>query len=257
MEEKLAMNVELMQFWKNLEEKSTTDIELIQFRKHCNEIYNERKNNVKFVLEKWLENFITINHRPWRAIEGKKKLRPIPINRNFFTPDKKRNKENLIINSLSRFYWPDLPDEEIMNIIKDLGFNLYCRGETLTLENMSLAVPAPRKGKPLTFAQKWVKKINDSYSEYMADEKHKAKTYYNSILKDLSNYDTDNIRINKGYMVFEKFSYESDKSMSAKCNSEMHKLLAKSGIILHYNPSSTSLECYVPLSLLNNQKAIS
>lgn len=230
--------------------------ELNQFREHCNKIYNERRNDVKFVLEKWLESFITKKRRPWRAIEGKKKLRPIPIHRNFGN-EKKRNKEDLVPVSAFYFYWPDLPDEEIMNIIKDLGFNIYCRGETISLNNISLAIPAPKKGESLTFAQEWVKKINDSYSKYVAKEKLKAKEHYKNLLHDLSGYDTYDIRIDKEFMIFENYESEFAKAMSPKCKSELAKLLAKDGIYLHYNPSpsyleTSYLEAYVSLSLLSN-----
>lgn len=224
--------------------------ELNQFREHCNKIYNERRNDVKFVLEKWLESFITKNHWPWRAIEGKKKLYPIPIHRNFGN-EKKRNKEDLDVYSF-RFYWPDLPDEEIMNIIKDLGFNIYCIFEPISLGNMCLAIPAPKKGESLTFAQEWVKKINDNYSKYVAEEKLKAKEHYKNLLHDLSGYDNNNIRTDKEFMIFENYEPEFAKAMSPKCKSELAKLLAKDGIHLSYNPSTNSLEAYVSLSLLSN-----
>lgn len=233
-----------------MEKELHMDEQLMQFRKRCNEIYDERRNNVKFVLENWLESFISVKHLPWKAIEGKEKLRPISIHRNF-SSNKTRNKEDLIDEHVGFFRWPDLPDEEIMNIIKGLGFNIYCRGETLTLKNMSLAVPATKKGEPLTFAQKWVKKMNDSYSKYVAEEKCKAKTHYNNILRELSSYDSKNIRIDNEFIIFENYESELTKSMSQKCHSEVFKLLNKSGISIKYNPSGCSIEAYVPLSILN------
>ena len=219
--------------------------ELKQLRKRCNEIHEQRRNAVKLVLEQWLESFITFKHYPWKAVEGNKKLSPIPIHKDFWNFDKERDANSLTPHRVSNFFWPDLLDEEIIDIIKDLGFHIYSRSEQISIENMCLAIPPYKDGEPLTFAQEWMKKINDSYSKYVADEKLKAKSHYKKVLRELANYDINKVRIDKEYIVFEEYQY--DEVLSCKCAAELARLLEKDGIRTRYNKDKDFPEAYIPL----------
>lgn len=194
----------------------TTAKELHNF---CNEVRNQRREEVKVVLTNWLERFIT-EHKRWRAVVGNRRCRPIPIHRNF-------TKDPLF--SDYRLLWPDLPDKEIQEVIESLGF-------VVTGENchfFCLSVPPCEKGKPLTFAQGWVRKINHNYSVYVAHERKKAEFFYHVILSELCDTSATNVKMCDGYTLFEGYKFKTE--ISSKCAHYIRTLWAKDGIEQYYD----------------------
>jgi len=97
-----------------------TKKEITYLREHCNNVRQKKENEgekeriqrreevVKQILEYWLNKTFGYGNKPWRAIEGKKKLRPIPIKLYYC------NKE-----------WPnDVSKDFIIKVIKSLGFTV-------------------------------------------------------------------------------------------------------------------------------------
>ncbi len=232
-------------------------VELENIRIQCNKIHKNRRDTVKQMLILWLEKqFIYEHHRPWKAVLGNKRFRPVPIHRDF-SSDKIRNLNCVTNPSL---YWPELPDEEILSIIKDLGFKICSvntelddNNKSVVLDELCLYVLPPEEGKPLTFAQEWVRKINNAYSKYVREERKIAKQHYFEVLSDLnglcSNDYADYIRFGDDCVIIENYDYS--EYMSKICRAHVTRLLAKDGITYHCNEDKNLPEVHVALSLNN------
>lgn len=194
----------------------TTAKELHNF---CNELRNQRREEVKVLLTNWLAGFIA-NHKRWRAVIGNRKCRPIPIHRDF-------TKNPLFSNYY--ILWPDLPDEEIQAVIESLGFVVTGKN----CNSFCLSVPPYENGKKLTFAQEWVRKINHNYSVYVAHERKKAEFFYHVILSELCDSSATNVKICNGYTLFEGYRFQTE--ISSQCYHYIRSLLAKDGIEQYYD----------------------
>lgn len=192
------------------------------------QIHELRRQEVVTILNDWLELFIS-EHHVWLAIDGNKRCVPIPIHR-FFSKDKRLETtytEYKEKNSWNNHYflWPDLPGNEIGKIIEGLGFIIH----GFTLSYMSLSVPPYEKGQPLTFAQKWVRKINHSFSVHIADERKKAKYCYQSLVSQLYGTPVKKIEVCKEYVLFKDFCLLKP-TMSTRCAAYIRALMHKDGM---------------------------
>ncbi len=203
-------------------------------RNKCKEIHQQRQQEVELILTDWLELFISTGHA-WRAVTGNKKCKPIPIHKYFRNSDRLTTtydeyKKGYNFRRLNEFRWPDIPEKEIFEIIESLGF-IICTFNHLsyTLANMCLVVPDSKKGQPLTFAQKWVRKINHAYSEYIVSEKNLAKNYYESMVSQLCDVPYETIQIYDGYALFKGFEFNSS-NISLRCARYVRTMMHKDGL---------------------------
>lgn len=173
-----------------------------------------RIKEVKTVLEAWLNSFVEEKHRPWRAIIGNRKCKPIPIHRDVHFV----NHKYFLSYSL---YWPDLPEKMIIEIIESLGF-------VVSGPLLCLSVPAYEKGKPLTFAQEKVKYINDSYSSYVLKTKQEAKAYYQEVLGLLFSMSEEQISSFDNYTLYRDFKFPTP--ISRDCYHYLKLYLSRNGI---------------------------
>lgn len=211
-------------------EKKEETIESL--RSFCNKVHEQRREDVKKALTDWLEEFILKNRR-WRAVIGNKKCKPISIHRNFYSNKKSRKpyiKPPVNMYSPTRYYWPDLSDAEIKEIIRSLGF--VVSGGPGEFWAMAVSVPKPEKGKSLTFAQEWVKKINHNYSLYCAKEKENAKKYFKEIISDLCNMPIEQVKTESDRVLFEGYQFKTP--VSSKCHNYIRAEMAKNGIKEYY-----------------------
>ena len=183
-------------------------------REHCDKLRAEREEALKSVLIDYFEKTFLKNHRPWRAVIGNKKCKPIPIHRTFCFYDQDSF-------GCFKFKWPNLSESMIRKGLVDLGF-------VVTEHQISISVSPHTKGEPLSFAQEWVKKINHSYSEYCHDQKQIAKDLYVELISKLSSAPSEII---KTYDTFTLFcDFKLDTSMSSQCATYMRRLMSRDGI---------------------------
>lgn len=109
--------------------------------------------------------------------------------------------------------------------LEELGF-------VITEHRISLTVPACEKGKKLTFAQEWVKKINSSYSQYCLNEKKKANELYSEFISKLHSTSAESVKTYEGYTLFERFKFETE--ISAKCATYIRALMSHDGVEEYY-----------------------
>ena len=185
-------------------------------RKFCENLKDERIKEVKSTLEKYFEaQFLSSTPRPWRAITGKKKCKPVPIHRTIWFNDPKSD----------YFYqWPNISKEMIHQELKNLGFNVivYENG------NILLTIDPLEKGKKLTFAQEWLKKINHNYSMYCDGEIRYAKELYSQFIELLLLTPKEKIEIYEEYTLFRDF--KTNECISRKCAKHLKKMLEAEGI---------------------------
>lgn len=199
-----------------------------ELRNLCDNLRTQRKKEIILIVSDWLEYHFIRKHKPWRAFVGKKKLRPIPIHRSFSSVKlTEPYKQDTIHETSYYFQWPDLPDSIIIEVLESLGFIVYG-------PKLCLAVPIHKKGEPYTFAQKWVKRINDNYSFYVDSEKKLAETYYHTILSDLCNFPHEKILSREGYTLFSDFTFDTELKISPKCSRTLLSLLNNIGIDQHF-----------------------
>lgn len=183
-------------------------------REHCDKLRVRRQEDLKTVLNDYFESAFISAHRPWKAVIGNKRCKPIPIHRDFCFLE-----ETLLFSH--KFQWPNFSEEVLRKELSNLGF-------VVTEHRISISVPACAKDEKLTFAQRWVKKINASYSEYCAIEMKKAKALYPEIISKLFSTSTKNIKTCDGYTLF--CGFEIDCKMSPKCAAYIRKLMLHDGI---------------------------
>ena len=189
-----------------------------KLRERCDQLRFQRKGDLKPILDHYFESSFIEDHRPWKAVIGNKRCKPIPIYRDFYSPD------TTSFSCRTKFKWPNLSEDLIRKGLKDLGF-------VITENRISLSVPACVKGEKLTFAQKWVRKINHSYSQYCANEKQKAIEIYEELISKLYSTSAMNIITCEGYTLF---YVKSETKISAKCSKYLRALMARDGIEEYY-----------------------
>ena len=115
-----------------------------------------------------------------------------------------------------------MPESFIREYLENLGF-------VLTKGEICVSVPAYKKGESLSFAQKWVRKINHSYSEFCLNEKKLAEKMYSDFIQELIETPVEKIKIRDGYVLFEKFKFS--KELSWKCYNNMKRTMKEDGYI--------------------------
>lgn len=183
-------------------------------KSYGSKLRERRIEEVKTVLEAWLNSFVEKKHRPWKAVIGNKKCKPIPIHRDVYFV----NHEYRLSYTL---YWPDLPEKMIIEIIESLGF-------VVSGPHLCLSVPAYEKGKPLTFAQEKVKYINDCYSRYILKTRQEARAYYQEVLGLLFSMPEEQISSFDEYTLYRDFKFSTP--ISRDCCHYLNLYLSRNGI---------------------------
>ncbi len=194
--------------------------------------HQERVEELKFVLNIYFENEFIKAHRPWRAVIGNKKCRPIPIHRSIRFPRKEYEGSNMLV-------WPKMDEETLKMELENLGFvikdyknineELKGLGIKIIADKISISVSPIEKGKELTFAQEWVKKINQSYSEYCAKEKRLAMSIYSEMMVELGKKSTKEIELRKNKeLLF--YGYKQNYTVSQKCNKYINRFMRENGV---------------------------
>lgn len=188
-----------------------------ELREHCDQLRIQREEDLKSILNDYFESSFIEAHRPWRAVIGNKRCKPIPIHRDFSSSD--------VTTSCYKFIWPNLSEDLLRKSLENLGF-------VITEHRISLTVPACEKGKKLTFAQEWVKRINSSYSQYCVNEKKKANELYAEFISKLHSAPSESVKTYEGYTLFEGFKFET--KISQKCANHIISLMSRDGLEQYY-----------------------
>lgn len=196
-------------------------------RKKNSLIYDEHKEEIKRTIEYWIDKKVIPSHRPWRAVIGNKRCKPIPIHRDFAPMSKKRSIHGDMEDLLYGIMWPDFEESEIREHIESLGFVIGTRSKYL-----AISVPSTKNGESLTFAQGCAKKVNDNYSRYCQKEKHKAEEIFPQFIEKMYNTPTDNIKIGDNCVIYKGFMFS--KRVSQECATFCYRLLKKEGIEPYY-----------------------
>lgn len=161
------------------------------------ELRNERENQVKDILECWLNKKFGYGKKPWRAVEGTKGIKPIPLYLY------ECNKE-----------WPEnMTPDFIRKSIKKLGFIIY---PSLNGKGITLVIPKWKEGQKLTWAQEKIRTLNHDYSIYVEAEKRTAQLLFKQLLVELSNYDTTKIIVDDNYAIFKDYRFGETMGMKDK-----------------------------------------
>lgn len=192
-------------------------------RKKCEDVRQQYEKEVKEIIEDWLYKKFGYGKKPWRAIEGKKKIvRPIP----FFEFECKKA-------------WPNISKRLMNKVIEDLGFIIYPSFYGYET-GIVLTIPEWKKGKKLTWAQEKIKKLNHDYSMYVDDEKRLAQFLFKEILLELSNYDTEKTEVHEDYTLFRNYYFgetmgqKSRVEISQQCNKFIKRLEKKNNMEAYY-----------------------
>lgn len=202
-----------------------------ELREHLERIRVEREKNLKFILEHYFEVVFIQSNKPWRAVIGNKKCRPVPIHRDFKPIGKEATypKKN---DWGWQLCWPNMSEEVLRQELVNLGF-------VVTKTWISISVPACVKGEELTFAQEWVRKINKNHEIYCNQERKKAKTIYAKLMADLMSWPKESVKTCQTYTCFEQFEFEVEAS--TKCLGFIKKWLARDRIEM--NCESNKPQC--------------
>lgn len=185
-----------------------------ELRDHLQDASSRRTEALKAVLNAYFEYSFIKAHKPFRAVIGNNECRPVPIYRDF--PGHGRtiyvtNGPKVIETvSLPHFEWPVSTEEELREELEGLGF-------VLTEHLITIAVHPLKKDEPMSFAQEWVKKINDSYSAYCDSEKKEAEKAFPSLLAQLrsSPYTVSlNSGYISGYVLYPGFTFKGTEYVS-------------------------------------------
>ena len=189
-----------------------------ELRQHCDQLRIEREEELKSALNDYFESTFMVVHRPFRAVIGNKKCKPIPIYRDFLA-----FYEGKVIHY--KIQWPNFPEELLRKELENLGF-------IITENKISISVPPYKKGTKLSFAQECVKKVNASYSDYCAKERQIAKELYSEFVSALLSTPDESILTYDEYTLFCDFRF--DCIVSSKYAKFMRKLMARDGIEEYY-----------------------
>lgn len=183
-----------------------------ELRKHCIKLYNIRSYQFIRALSKYLQfNFLDAN-RPWRAIYGNKRGIVLKLHPTFIS-----------FGGENEYNCPHLSEKEFRQQLTELGFIV------LDGKNLSITVPAcETKGQKLTFAQQWVRDINNSYAKYVARENRHARELFNKFVSELKVEKVCNAVSDKDYTFFS--GYKLPIITDPICRTRFNKLLCTNGI---------------------------
>lgn len=203
-----------------MEENMTTAEDL---RKHCERLRKNRKEELKLVLDSYFKSMFIEKHRPFRAVIGNKRCKPIPIYRDFRYSSEPEH--------WAEFEWPNLSEELLRKELENLGF-------VLTKNEICISVPPCEKGAELSFAQMQVKKINAAYSEFCVREKKHAKKIYSEYITSLKYLPDEKIKTYDGYTVFDDRDIPSSEVVEPKCRTYFEQLLVSDRLERYYENGS-------------------
>lgn len=189
-----------------------------EVRERCDELRSNRREELKSVLGDYFVSEFILTHKPWRAVIGNRKCRPIPIHRSFYFSEEE--------NQSWKFLWPEFSKEALRDELQNLGF-------VVSKYSLAISVPACEKRKKLTFAQEWVRKINHSYSKYCANEKKEAKKLYSEMLSTMCSTPAEKVKTYEEYTLFCELTLGC--VTSPKCATFISKMMADDGIEEHYD----------------------
>ena len=189
-----------------------------ELRQYCEQLRKEREEELKSVLSDYFESTFIAGHKPFRAVIGNKRCKPIPIHRWFLAFS-----EETVLNY--KIQWPNFSEELLRKELENLGF-------IITKNRICISVPPYEKGAKLSFAQEWVRKINASYSDYCAKEKKIANAVYSEVVSALHSTPTESIKTYDGYTLF--CGVKFDREISSKCATFIRRLMRRDGIEEYY-----------------------
>ena len=96
-------------------------------RKHCSSLCAEREKNLQSTLSEYFESAFIGKHKPFRAIIGNKRCKPIPIYRDFAFSIQESYGFKLV--------WPNFSEETLRKELSNLGF-------IITENKISISVPS-------------------------------------------------------------------------------------------------------------------
>ena len=202
-----------------------------ELRQHCERLTSKREEDLKSALSEYFNSTFIACHKPFRAVIGNKRCKPIPIHRAFVAS----SGETFLS---SKIKWPNFSEELLRKELENLGF-------IITKNRISISVPPYEKGAKLSFAQEWVKKINASYSEYCANEKKVAKEMYSEFISALCSVPVETIKTYDEYTLFCDFKF--DRKISSKCLTFIRRLMVRDGIEEYYEDGK-----YIGIKVYNN-----
>ena len=171
---------------------------------HINQEHSKRQKQIKTAIIDYFTYHFIKCHKPWRAIKTRNKCVTEPF--------------------YAKLSWPNLPEDNIRECIIKLGFVLFRPSKTMWY----VTVPKWKKGEKLTFAQEWVKKINDNYTKYCAQEKERAKALFSEYISELISSSPEKIHFFSEYTLFEGFVFR--EVISVECARFMREMLKNEGI---------------------------
>jgi len=203
-----------------------------ELREHLQDVSTGKTEALKAVLNAYFKYSFIKAHKPFRAVKGNKKCKPIPIYRDFsgrrriyysITTTDTHTEVNNIFEGLS-FEWPIEPEGALRKELENLGF-------VLTECRISIFVPPFQKGEPMSFAQEWVKKINASYAEYCDSEKKKATRLYKQFIDELM-ATPYTLQLDEDHVLYPNFRL--NQSISRPCYKFIKRLMVANGIDAYY-----------------------
>lgn len=187
-----------------------------ELRERCNQLKDERREELKSVLNMYAQEYFST--RPFRAVIGNKRCKPVPIHKSIFGFEKKSVYHDKFL------VWPNFSKNQLRKELEDLGFVLT------ESSYFCISIPPIQKGKKLTFAQKWMKMINDNYSAYCHNQKKLANEVYSTLILDLLSRPAEEIKTCEEYTLFYNYKYNFKNPISIKCYSYVKRLMAKDRI---------------------------
>jgi len=138
-------------------------------RRRCDAANVETKQTIQNMIEAYFESEFINRNKPFKAFSGVRRCKAIPIYRPYYYW---YGEELISLNlQLEKF------DEDfVRKELEKLGF-------VLTKDKIRIMVPPIKKGKSLTFAQQWVKRINYNYSRFCKQEYEKGERIYSELIE--------------------------------------------------------------------------
>ena len=149
------------------------------------------------VMGRWFQQEFIDKHRSWHAVYGHRFGRSIPICSCFSFPDDPVKK---------RYVWPTKLPELIDIYMIDLGFIPFGR---CVEKNLSVMVPQAPFSRLVrrSFAQNWVKKINEEYSIYCSKEKRRADASFEVMMGEMGEWPESKIEKYEDKVLYRDYSF--------------------------------------------------
>lgn len=194
-------------------------------RYFCNTLHRDRNEELRDELTQYFKKKFILGHKPWHAVIGNKRCKPVPIYKSF------HSQKNGFF-----FKWPNMSEKLIREQLEELGF-------VVTKGKIRISVPKPEVGQELTFAQNCVKEINYSYSKHCETEKKSAELIFSDLLKQMLEAPDKDIKTHSDYTLFYNIKFELT---SWKCLKYFNRLMEHYRIERYYEGDK-----FIGLKVLN------